>query len=152
MNHLKYSLKNTDSKDIYAKVLERSGRFIKFASLTVYRDVRFSPGAIRVFDDLACRPDSVVKTVSSWPGTVLHSGVARLVIFDFSASLPLLRQASDAMNWLSPELPEDLALYRLDMSLWMGSVSHENWTWFESTELEMLSVFDKNDFEEMVEI
>ena len=64
---------------------------------------------------------------SEWPGTSII-GSARVYYFTLSEeSVDLLASTSSSMFGWTGELPEDLALLRIDGSPWFESVVHEEW-------------------------
>lgn len=111
-------------------LVELLGRHAAIGGL-VLRDGR-SPSASAFVDELAA---SIVadERASSWPGTELHGGTARLVRFRLDAAvLSLLATRTDRLyGWRSPDLPEDLCAWRTDGTLLLASIAHEHDGWLE---------------------
>lgn len=70
---------------------------------------------------------------NAWPGTT-HLGQAfskvryyRLNTF----TLETLSTVNGLYSWLSPDRPEDLAIYAHDGSIWLASIAHEHDAWLE---------------------
>ena len=93
----------------------------------VWRDLpRQSDGPAAI--EKALRPALLQEgSARSWPGTELLGGppaTVRHYRLDPS-TLGLLSQAPGLYAWLAPDRPEDLAFYRANGSVWLGSVAHE---------------------------
>ena len=94
--------------------------------------------AVRAF-----RPWLVEEGQSSeWPGTRTALGPARLLIYRFDSGLAdkLCAMARRLCQWESPDLPEDLCLFRLSGVPWLGSIAHERDAWLALTEDEVIPV------------
>lgn len=79
------------------------------------------------------------ETVTKWPGTELFLGyTARASWFRFDADVvrTLLKYSSHLYQWVEPDLPEDLCLYRNDDSVWLATIAHEHDAYFELSRLE----------------
>lgn len=72
---------------------------------------------------------------TKWPGggTVMPGDFGRVVRVKLSPdSLLILKSlAANLHDWLHPDLPEDLAFYRRDDSVFFASISHEKCSYFE---------------------
>jgi len=79
---------------------------------------------------------------SEWPGTRTAAGPARLLIYRFDSGLAdrLSTLARRLCQWESPELPEDLCLFRSSGEPWLGSIAHERDAWLALTENEVTPV------------
>jgi hypothetical protein len=76
--------------------------------------------------------------VSAWPGSQLLKSSAELLEFDYRCAVPRLCELTDRLyGWLSPELPEDLAVYRADRRVCLISCAHERFSELAVTEAEM---------------
>lgn len=76
-----------------------------------------------------------IDDVTSWPGTGGHKGTVPLWRFALSSGLlNLLTAAAKGLyDFRTPKLPEDLAIYRADGSVLLGSVAHEHMGWMNLT-------------------
>ncbi len=82
----------------------------------------------------------------SWPGTKLEGGQAQVYRVPVTVeSLTAVAGAADGLySWCQPELPEDLALVRIDESPLLASVAHEHDAWLELSaeeELQLEAIF-----------
>lgn len=71
---------------------------------------------------------------ASWPGTKLSEATALVIQYRVTVELIALlkRSARGLYGWRADRsLPEDLAFYRGDRSVLMGSISHERDSWLE---------------------
>jgi hypothetical protein len=103
-------------------------------SLVVRPDVGAGP-AVAAFLDL-CRPHLIRSSqCSEWPGTTLIGHAATLHEYAVSSALVRLlsRQCRRLYGWITPNLPEDLAMYRADGSVLLGSIAHERDGWLHVT-------------------
>ncbi|WP_165250392.1 hypothetical protein [Paludisphaera soli] len=67
-----------------------------------------------------------------WPGTKLLGGKARVRCYTITkASIEIVAKADKLYAWISPNLPEHLALYRRDGMGWLASTSHEGEGWLD---------------------
>lgn len=94
--------------------------------------VSFLHRARPYFDSVAARAE--------WPGTKLSGHTASVYRYNLSGSFVSLLKMSarglfdwNAMKNVSSELPEDLAIYRSDGSVLLGSIAHECDAWLELT-------------------
>ncbi len=73
-----------------------------------------------------------------WPGGGTIKGTTSLWKFRLEPTLRdlLLARAKGLYRLLSPRLPEDLAVYREDGSVLLGSVAHEHMAWMNLTDHE----------------
>ena len=126
-------------RDLLTAALDRCDSF----SL-VWRDqFTFDGHAQRLEEEL--RPWLLSTTRGNrWPGTELlgHSATIRFYRFD-EAVLEILASTQGLYSWLAPSRPEDLALYKDDGSLWLGSVAHERDAWLEVSPLEARAITDR---------
>lgn len=71
------------------------------------------------------------RRTDKWPGTTLigHEAIVRRYrVAD--ESVKLLHVAGALYSWLEPKLPEDLAFYDSEDTVWLASTSHEGQAWF----------------------
>ena len=103
----------------------------RYLSVTFQRSLLHREETIEHFIKLF---SSKVNLSREWPGTILHhSADPATVLFT-----PINKEIKEAMfclgrrlsDWVAPNLPEDIALYRDDMSVLFSSVSHEGIGWF----------------------
>jgi hypothetical protein len=112
-----------------------------YALLVMQGSLRWSENAqsaVRVF-----QPWLVEERQSSeWPGTRTAAGPARLLIYRFDSGLAdkLSTLARRLCQWESPDLPEDLCLFRPSGEPWLGSIAHERDAWLALTENEVTPV------------
>ena len=121
----------TDSS--YDALLEFCGQHAPECSL-VCRD-NLLP-AQTAADFLAAASGHLIRSAdqNSWPGTKLSEGTALVFWYRVTAELIALlkRSARGLYEWqVDRSLPEDLAFYRADQSVLMGSISHERDAWLE---------------------
>lgn len=76
-----------------------------------------------------------IDDVSKWPGSSLTKGTVPLWRFSIDAGLLdlLVAQSKGLYDFQAPKLPEDLAVYRADGSVLLGSVAHEHMAWMNLT-------------------
>ncbi len=69
---------------------------------------------------------------NEWPGTALVGHQATVRHYRMAGpAVSVLARAQRLYAWCSPALPEDLACYTSDGSVWLASISHEKDAWFE---------------------
>jgi hypothetical protein len=84
----------------------------------------------------SARPHLIgIDDVDRWPGSGLLKGTAPLWKYRLAAGLLdlLLRRSKGLYDFQAPRLPEDLAVYRPDGSVLLGSVAHEHMAWMNLT-------------------
>ena len=76
-----------------------------------------------------------IDEVSTWPGSGITKGTIPLWTFAMGTGLPdlLIAHSHGLYDFQAPKLPEDLAIYRSDGSLMLGSVAHEHMGWMNLT-------------------
>lgn len=76
-----------------------------------------------------------IDNVSTWPGSGVIKGTMPLWRFAMSIGLLdlLIEQSKGLYDFQAPKLPEDLAVYRSDGSVLLGSVAHEHLGWMNLT-------------------
>lgn len=72
-----------------------------------------------------------IDEVTSWPGSGISNGTVPLwkLSLDSGFREVLLATAKGLYDFQAPKLPEDLAVYREDGSVLLGSVAHEHMAW-----------------------
>lgn len=109
----------------YQRLLDLAAKWCTTGQVIVRPELRLS----RRGNDLvsALRPHILDELqVAEWPGTILFNQQARAIRFSIvPESVNLLRSAESLSAWQQPRLPEDLAFFRGDGRLWLGSVVHE---------------------------
>lgn len=80
-----------------------------------------------------------IDDVNSWPGSSVLKGTVPLWRLSLDAGFRevLLAHAKGLYDFRAPKLPEDLAVYRSDGSVLLGSVAHEHMGWMNLTANEM---------------
>ena len=101
-------------------------------SLVMRPGLRFDASATRLTGEIA--PHLVSElSASSWPGTQLAGGSAVVRHYRLNATTrDLLLTVPGLYAWLCPAYPEDLAFYLSDASVWLGSVAHERFAFFQT--------------------
>lgn len=99
----------------------------------VWRDEsKFAPSA----DEIACflRPFLIKENrTNEWPGTKVFDQLASVRHYRMSTgAVAVLERVEGLYSWLGPALPEDLAFYTSDETLWLGSIAHERDAWFKA--------------------
>jgi hypothetical protein len=114
--------------DLLALAVERCATF----SLTWRDQLTYRPSASDL--DIALRPFLIREArTNRWPGTVLTDSLATVRHYRLTRdSVPVLRGPASLYAWRAPELPEDLAFYAADGSVWLTTISHEAEAWFEN--------------------
>lgn len=85
---------------------------------------------------LAAKPHLLgIDDVSDWPGSGVIKGTVPLWRFTMGAGLldVLVAESKGLYDLRAPKLPEDLAVYRSDASVLLGSVAHEHMAWMNLT-------------------
>ncbi len=125
------------SVEFYQKLLYKIPEVASEASLVLNRPGRYAQSAVSLFESLASKPSDIVA-VNQWPGTELGATNATMVRFSLQAhSLKILHSVEKIFEWCGPRFPDDLAFYRADGGLFMGTTSHEQYLWFESSREEL---------------
>ena len=94
-----------------------------------------------------------VSEQSEWPGTRLLNTTAPVCRYRLSPTLTAIVKDSvgGLYDWAYPDFPEDLAFYRADGSVLLGSCSHERFAFLELCDDEFLvlnSVLAIREFEQ----
>lgn len=99
-----------------------------FIQFTVRDSISLSAVGYAFLDRLR---NSLSETVRAkeWPGTTLLEGAASLYRYRVDASSSeIVAHATDHLfGFQQPELPEDICLLRQDGSVWMLSITHEEY-------------------------
>jgi len=70
------------------------------------------------------------KRTSIWPGTKIIKSKATVIHYRITKeTMRILQQVDSLYSWLSPKLPEDLALYADEGRCWLATVTHEAGAW-----------------------
>lgn len=95
------------------------------------KGLNFAQTANQFTEELASHLISDLNA-SSWPGTALfgETAVVRHYRLDEASARKLL-VVNSLYSWQAPDYPEDLAFYGKDGSVWMGSIAHEEFGFFE---------------------
>ena len=113
--------------DAYEALLRALLPFSRRFSLTVQADmgVECSEGCVALLARLSALGAEQVQR-SDWPGTALGSRTAAVWTCDISEeSLDELLVVDGLYEWIMPDYPEDLAFYRQNGSVVLGSIAHE---------------------------
>lgn len=116
--------------EVYVAILRLASEVCASFSLVWQEQLSFNSTA-QVIQD-ALKPSFVrEERTDQWPGTKLMNHCATVRYYEVSSeSIRVLQSASHLYSWLSPDRPEDLALYMADGELWLGSIAHERDGWF----------------------
>jgi hypothetical protein len=134
----KYWLTDVEEAD-YRKLLTFCGEHCAIFSLVMNEGARPSRAA-EEFIELAKPFLLCERQQTEWPGggTLVPNSTCRVVYFRVSPeSLDLLEGATTSLyGWVHPFLPEDLAFYRADESIFFAVIAHEGTAFFEIDEEE----------------
>ncbi len=80
-----------------------------------------------------------VDQVANWPGGKASKGTVALWRYALSVGFVslLVDSTPGLFGWRSPKLPEDLAVYRRNGSVLLGSIAHEHIGWMHLSEDEV---------------
>ncbi len=121
----------------YGCILDYASTVCGSLSLVVRTSLMLSASGYLVLEKL--NPFLVeISEVNKWPGTILLGGTASLYKFAYNReSGTLLKEvASNVFDWIQPDFPEDLCLYRPDGSVWLTTISHERDAYLSVTSIE----------------
>lgn len=81
-----------------------------------------------------------IETKSEWPGTILYGSGVPVHFYHYvqESVAALKKSASGLYQWQRPGLPDDLCLLRPDESPWLVTIAHENDSYFELYEDEIV--------------
>ena len=90
-----------------------------------------SPQENEIYEKLKQHIIEESKT-NEWPGTKVYGPPEHTIRFYKlnRKSIKILSNANSIYSWLSPDKPEDLAFYKTNKQLWLGSVAHEGMAFF----------------------
>ena len=73
-----------------------------------------------------------------WPGTNIF-GKALVYVYSYEPHvITILKNVSRGfVDWQQPNNPEDMAIYRPDGSVWLGSIAHERVAWLSLSDDEL---------------
>lgn len=135
----KFWLTEEPRADVYKRLVDLATKRAVQFSLVVLKELPPSDECRAFLSDLEGDLIRVMEK-SDWPGTRLLYGKTALVHF-YSASPnaveKLKHKVTALYDWLYPELPEDLAVYRADGSLTLASSSHEQFAFMELSDDEV---------------
>lgn len=114
------------SGPVYTQFLQTLWSLSSTCSFTVQPSLGCSDRLRRFLKDMEVHLASVRRS-NVWPGTQLMDGEADVYTFLCKETTLecVLRYSSSLFEWLQPDLPEDLALYRNDGSTILETVTHE---------------------------
>ncbi len=100
-------------------------------SLVWRHEFKFKKSAWKITEELRPYLLSELPT-NKWPGTEIFGSKALLRTYSInSASISILKRVSSIFDWIAPDYPEDLAIYRNEKVVF-ASVAHESEAWFET--------------------
>lgn len=142
---MSYKLKSQPNGRYYYKLLDFLGSISKEFILVKNEQLEFNENAKLLLNSLSS--NLLKKSFSNeWPGTRLL-GRDKAEILHFKAnqnSVDILKKYSNSLfDWLSPKLPEDLAFFREDGSLILGSITHEKDYWLDLRDEELKITAEK---------
>jgi hypothetical protein len=121
-----YDIVSEPTGHSYRLLLEHALKICSRAQLILQPGIKASENAAQLVAELESLGCQRAET-QEWPGTELHGHSATALRFPYgeeSVSL-LLAYSRGLFDWRLPELPEDLALFRADGSVFLGTVAHE---------------------------
>jgi hypothetical protein len=110
---------------VYLALLEAMSPIARRASLIIAERDKLTNEGRAVLEAL---PEDGLerRIVNAWPGTQLDGGSAQLLVFSFQLAKLLLQSAAGGLyDWVVPNRPEDLALYRGNSEVCLLSCAHE---------------------------
>jgi len=143
---VRYWITDIGDEEAYFKLLELCESHRQNCSLVINSGALPAQSA---FDFVATASTFIVgdKQQTSWPGGgTLEPGATCRVIYVqvCPESIGLLRKAATNLyDWVHPFLPEDLAFYRPDGSVFFAAITHEGVSFFEIDSAEMDRVKSK---------
>jgi hypothetical protein len=118
------------------------------ATVVISPDGPMSQTGLKFLDQL--QPLVVDKRmVSEWPGSQLADPWAEQLIrfrFDEEAIALICATVPGLYQFQRSWMPDDLAIYRHDGRVWLGSTAHENYGWLELSEEEHRTHINENAF------
>jgi hypothetical protein len=138
MNRKIYWLAIEPTQIAYRNLLAAAGSRAAKLTLVVRKEIEFAPSCSEFLETLK---DHLVEVreQSQWPGTQLLGGSAKVYWYAISPQIiHLIEPATRSLyGWRSPNLPEDIAFYRDDGSVLLGSCSHEKFGFLELDDEEL---------------
>jgi hypothetical protein len=123
-----YNLISPTEGPYYRRLLDELGKLAAYCSLTV-RDFDRSNHTILSFLDRVKIYEKDAASVTEWPGTRLW-GNQTADLYRYKMTPDFIRilqdETSSIFSWITPNLPEDLCLYRADDSVLLATISHES--------------------------
>ena len=136
MSRTLYNVVEPPTGETYRQLVAFLFRYSASCSLVLRKQIPTTPSQ-QVFLDRAQQFLVKKSEQKEWPGTLLLGGVADVFVYQLTRDLEfLILQANGLYDWQSPNLPEDIAFYRSDNSLLLGSIAHESDSFLELTEKE----------------
>ena len=142
MDHLReYTVVEEPRGATYRGLIGHLGALADSFLLVVRPEVECGPGCARVLRELSA---DLIETVerTSWPGTKLLSGTARVHRFrSTKRAIALLAETSDGLfEWQQPGLPEDLVMSRAGRPPLLVTIAHEGDAYLHLTDEEVEAV------------
>jgi hypothetical protein len=138
----RYWLSSEPRGQQYERFVEEAARHSMWMSLVERDTEQF----VSVWADQLSRLKSDLTAVtkqSEWPGTKLLGGDTAQV-FWYKISPVLIGTIKSAVNklydWVRPNLPEDLAFYREDKSVFLGTSAHERFAFLNLSAPELFAL------------
>lgn len=133
-----YNLLEEPRGESYQQLIHASLDYGDQFLLVINSSINFDESVRQVMDKLNTHLLRQTQE-SEWPGTKLIGGdtalVSRFSLCTETAAI-LSASAEGLFDWLEPELPEDLCIFRSDGSPWLVSISHERDAFFVLTDEE----------------
>ncbi|MBI4259282.1 MAG: hypothetical protein HY658_01830 [Actinobacteria bacterium] len=126
MTTLRFSFTDEPRDETYRDLIAWAGARCSQGLVVVRDRIELDRRATELLD--ALKPLLISeRRESSWPGTVLLEGTARVFLFKLSsdAVMKLASAAGGLFEWEQPGLPEDLILLRGDSRPFLVTISHE---------------------------
>jgi hypothetical protein len=144
MINLEIPSEMTTSKLVYSLILQFMQDVASEFSLIVQPRLRLDPSGEGLLSEFLPF-QRFCGEVDRWPGTILLKGKVTIYQYSYNqqARLILNKYSSTFSDWIQPLLPEDIAFYRSNSSVLLGSISHESSVMFYLENCEQKEMKDK---------
>jgi hypothetical protein len=136
---MKYIFKFKLENSYYYNLLDFLSTISKELILVERRQLEFDENAKSLLNEL--ESNLVSKTYANeWPGTrLLGQDNAEISRFKTNKdTMDILKKYSHSLfDWIAPRLPEDIAFFRQDGTIILGTITHEKEYWLELNEEEL---------------
>ena len=136
-----YTIKNEPKEGVYRDLIRYAMLCCTQFSLVVRSSIPLDEDGSQFIQTL--KPFLVrTEKTSRWPGTQLIGDFADVSHYQLSsASAELITSVSTGLfQWMQPELPEDLCLFRTPNEPWLVTIAHERDAYVNLTDDERLAL------------